>query len=65
MAFIGGFYVAALETLTNMVLQQYNLYLSEYTFLIPIAILSLTLFYRSHKNSFNKLNPISSLDGGG
>ena len=49
MAFIGGFYVAALETLTNMVLQQYNLYLSEYTFLIPIAILSLTLFYRSHK----------------
>ncbi|TRO57447.1 hypothetical protein E2P71_01560 [Candidatus Bathyarchaeota archaeon] len=49
MAFIGGFYVTALETLTNIVLQQYSVYYSEYSYLIPIAILSLTLFYKSHK----------------
>ena len=49
MAFIGGFSVAALETLTTMVLQQYSLYLNEYAPLIPIAILSATFFYKSHK----------------
>ena len=49
MAFIGGFYVAALETLTKMVLQQYSAYLSEFTYLIPLAILSLSLFYKSYK----------------